>query len=443
MARNDKLKFGAIVHGVGGTTDGWRHPDMDPGASTSFAYYKNQAQTAERGLFSFVFIADGLFISEKSIPHFLNRFEPITILSALATVTQHVGLIATISTSFSEPFTIARQLLSLDHISGGRAGWNLVTSPQEGAAHNHSKAHLPEHDERYAIAEEHVDIVRGLWDSWEDDAFIYNKETGQFFDPEKLHALNFKGKYFQVRGPLNIARSKQGYPVVFQAGASDRGRQFAAEKADSIFTHSENLESTKSFYQDVKNRARRAGRDASQIKIFPGISPIIADTKEEAETKYKELSALIPYDRALTYLARYFDDYDFSRFDPDAPFPELGDIGKNAFQSTTDYLKQHAKEEHLTLRQVAHEAAFPRSQFIGTPEEIADLIALWFNEHAADGFIIGSSYPHALEDFVEKVIPILQERGLYETAYEGSTLRENLGLPVPENRYAAAKIGKL
>ncbi len=198
MNRTDLIQFGAMIHGVGGTTDGWRHPDADPTASTNAAFYRQKAQTAERGLFSFAFIADGLFISEKSIPHFLNRFEPITILSALAASTTHLGLIGTFSTSFTEPFTIARQLMSLDHISGGRAGWNLVTSPQAGAARNHSKESLPDHSRRYAIAQEHVDVVRGLWNSWEEDAFVRNKETGQFFDPDKLHRLYHKGEYFQV-----------------------------------------------------------------------------------------------------------------------------------------------------------------------------------------------------------------------------------------------------
>ncbi|ARB38116.1 LLM class flavin-dependent oxidoreductase [Bacillus subtilis] len=434
MTRSDFIQFGAMIHGVGGTTDGWRHPDVDPSASTNIEFYMKKAQTAEKGLFSFIFIADGLFISEKSIPHFLNRFEPITILSALASVTKNIGLVGTFSTSFTEPFTISRQLMSLDHISGGRAGWNLVTSPQEGAARNHSKSNLPEHTERYEIAQEHLDVVRGLWNSWEHDAFIHNKKTGQFFDPAKLHRLNHKGKYFQVEGPLNIGRSKQGEPVVFQAGSSETGRQFAAKNADAIFTHSNSLEETKAFYADVKRRAADEGRDPSSVRIFPGISPIVADTEEEAEKKYREFAELIPIENAVTYLARFFDDYDLSVYPLDEPFPDIGDVGKNAFQSTTDRIKREAKARNLTLREVAQEMAFPRPLFIGTPERVASLIETWFNAEAADGFIIGSDIPGTLDAFVEKVIPILQERGLYRQDYRGGTLRENLGLGIPQHQ---------
>lgn len=431
MSRTDLIQFGAMIHGVGGTTDGWRHPEVDPSASTNVAFYKQKAETAEKGLFSFAFIADGLFISEKSIPHIFNRFEPITILSTLAASTTHLGLIGTFSTSFTEPFTIARQLMSLDHISGGRAGWNLVTSPQAGAARNHSKESLPDHSRRYAIAQEHVDVVRGLWNSWEEDAFVRNKETGQFFDPDKLHRLYHKGEYFQVEGPLNIGRSKQGEPVVFQAGSSESGRAFAARNADAIFTHSSSLEETKAFYDDVKKRAADYGRDVSKLRIFPGISPIIAGSQEEAEAKYQEFAELIPIENAVKYVARFFDDYDLSRFPLDEPFPDLGDIGKNAFQSTTDRIKRDAKARNLTLRQVAREAAFPRTLFIGTPEGVASLIETWFQAEAADGFIIQSDIPGTLEAFVDHVIPILQEKGLYRKSYPADTLRGNLGLDIP------------
>ncbi|EAG2145726.1 LLM class flavin-dependent oxidoreductase [Listeria monocytogenes] len=440
MTRKETIQFGAIIHGVGGTTDGWRHPDINPAASTDLDFYKTRAKIAEQGLFSFVFIADGLFISEKSIPHFLNRFEPITILSVLAESTENIGLVGTFSTSFTEPFTLARQLSSLDHISGGRAGWNLVTSPQEGAARNHSKKNLPTHSDRYTIAAEHLKVVRGLWSSWEEDAFTYNKETGEFFNPEKLHRLNHQGEYFQVEGPLNIGRSKQGEPVVFQAGASSTGRDFAAQNAEAIFTHSDSLEEAIEFYQDVKARAEKAGRNADEVRIFPGISPIVADTLEEAEAKYTEFASLIPIENAVTYLARYFDDYDLSQFDLDAPFPDLGDIGKNAFQSTTDRIKKEAKERHLTLRQVATEAATPKTPFIGTKEQVADLIDVWFQNDAADGFIIASDIPGTFETFVEQVIPLLQSRGLYRNEYPATTLRGNLGLTIPQNKQVVETI---
>ncbi|MBC1921751.1 LLM class flavin-dependent oxidoreductase [Listeria grayi] len=426
-----QLEFGTIIHGVGGSMDAWRHPDVDPKASTNLDFYIQRAQTAERGLFSFLFIADGLFISEKSIPHFLNRFEPITILSALALATNHIGLVGTFSTSFTEPFTLARQLASLDKISAGRAGWNLVTSPQEGAARNHSKKNLPPHSERYQIAQEHLDVVRGLWKSWENDAFTYDKESGQFFDSEKLHPLHHKGEYFQVEGPLNVSRSEQGEPVIFQAGSSETGRAFAAKNADAIFTHANSLEEAQAFYQDVKSKAAAYGHDP---KIFPGIGPIIGETAEEAEEKYQQYAELVPIEHAVTFLGRFFDDYDFTKHELDEPFPELGDIGKNAFQSTTDRIKRRSRELGQTLREVAIEAATPRPIFIGTKERVADLIEEWFVNEAADGFIISSDNPHGLTDFVDKVIPILQERGLYKTEYASNLLRENLDLPIPSDQ---------
>lgn len=283
-------------------------------------------------------------------------------------------------------------------------------------------------------------MVRGLWSSWEEDAFTYNKETGEFFNPEKLHRLNHQGEYFQVEGPLNIGRSKQGEPVVFQAGASSTGRDFAAQNTEAIFTHSDSLEEAIEFYQDVKARAEKAGRNADEVRIFPGISPIVADTLEEAEAKYTEFASLIPIENAVTYLARYFDDYDLSQFDLDAPFPDLGDIGKNAFQSTTDRIKKEAKERHLTLRQVATEAATPKTPFIGTKEQVADLIDVWFQNDAADGFIIASDIPGTFETFVEQVIPLLQSRGLYRNEYPATTLRGNLGLTIPQNKQVVETI---
>lgn len=440
MANRKQLKFGALIHGVGGNITAWRHPEVPTDASVSFPFYKQQALTAEAGLFDLVFIADGLYINEKSIPHFLNRFEPITILSALAAVTSKIGLVGTLSSSYSEPFTVARQFGSIDHISGGRSGWNVVTSPLEGSAQNYGKTEHPSHDERYKIAEEHLEVVRGLWDSWEDDAFVRNKETGVFFNPEKLHRLNHKGKYFSVEGPLNLARSKQGHPVIFQAGSSESGRKLAASSADAVFTGHENIEDAQLFYKDVKNRAVSAGRSREDIVILPGISPIIGHTQEEADRKYEEFTSLISIDLALQYLGRFFDHHDFSQYPLDEPFPELGEIGSNSFRSNTDKIKKNAKEQNLTLRQAALQSAAPRSPFIGTPEKIADLIQQWHEGDAADGFIISAPLPSALKDFVDLVVPILQERGIYRINYESDTLRGNLGLPIPANRYTAIEL---
>jgi FMN-dependent oxidoreductase (nitrilotriacetate monooxygenase family) len=435
MAKPKQLKLGALLHGVGGGTSLWRHPDVQPDASINIDVYKRWVQKAEAGKFDLVFIADGLYITEKSIPHFLNRFEPITLLSALAAVSKHVGLVGTLSTSYSEPFTVARQFASLDMISGGRAGWNIVTSPLEGSALNYGKKEHPDHDKRYRIATEFLEVTRGLWNSWEDDAFVRDKETGVFFDPDKMHTLNHVGEFFSVKGPLNIARSKQGQPVIFQAGSSEVGKNYAAKHADSVFTGHETIEDAQAFYQDVKSRATSFGRNPEEVLIFPGISPIVGRTPEEAERKYQEVASLVTIENALDYLGRFFEHHDFSQYPLDEPFPELGDLGRNSFQSGTDKIKKDAKDKGLTLRQVALQAATPRGSFIGTPEQVADRIQAWFEGGAADGFMIATAVPNGLEEFVELVVPILQERGLFRTEYESDTLRGNLGLPVPENRY--------
>ncbi|MGF9976492.1 LLM class flavin-dependent oxidoreductase [Viridibacillus arvi] len=437
MAEKRQIKFGAIIHGVGGNISGWRHPKVLTNSSVNLGFYTQQAQKAEKGKFDLVFIADGLFINEKSIPHFLNRFEPITILSALATVTSRIGLVGTVSTSYSEPFTIARQFASLDHISNGRAGWNVVTTPLENTALNYNKTvdEHPDHAKRYQIAEEYLEVATGLWDSWDDDAFVGDKENDQFFDPSKLHQLNHQGEFFSVQGPLNIGRTKQGQPVIFQAGSSEAGKRLAAKDADAIFTMAKTLQEAQGFYQDVKDQVKTFGRNPDEVVILPGISPIIGDTEEEAEGKYEELANLVSIERALAYLGRYFDHHDFSQYPLDEAFPDLGDIGANSFRSHTDRIKKEAIEQNLTLRQIALREATPRTQFIGTPDKIADLVQLWFEERGADGFIIAATLPEALDDFVDKVVPILQQRGIYREDYEADTLRGNLGLPFKQSRY--------
>lgn len=440
MAKGKQIKLGAMIHGVGGGWEDWKHPEAITDASTNFKFYKHQAQTAEAGKFDFAFIADSVHITEKSSPHYLNRFEPLTILSALAAVTKRIGLVATVTVSYSEPFTVARQFASLDLISKGRAGWNVVTSWLSGSANNYSKDEHPPHEKRYRIAQEHVDVVKGLWDSWEDDAFTRNKETGQFFDPAKLHTLNHKGEFFSVQGPLNIARSKQGQPVIFQAGTSEDGRNFASKNADAIFVGHENIEEAKVYYADIKRRAVSFGRSADDVSILPGIRPIIGRTEEEAERKYLETVNLVSIDKAIIALGRPFNDFDFSVYPLDEPFPDLGDLGANSQQGGSEKIKRLAKEHNLTLRQVALRFATPKGNFVGTPEKIADTIQQWVEEGASDGFIIGVGIPGALQDFVELVVPILQERGLYRTEYEHDTLRGHLGLEVPVNRNSKAKV---
>ncbi|WP_442579803.1 LLM class flavin-dependent oxidoreductase [Mesorhizobium sp. ASY16-5R] len=436
MSGKRQLKLGFMLHGVGMGWGDWRHKDADPTASTNFEYYKRQAQLAEAAKFDFLFVADSVFITEKSSPHYLNRFEPLTILSALAGATSHIGLVATLTASYSEPFNVARQFASLDHISGGRAGWNVVTSWLEGSAANFSKDKHLAHDTRYRLAAEYLDVVQGLWDSWEDDALVHDKASGVFFDPAKLHPLNHKGEFFQVRGPLNIARSPQGQPVIFQAGASEDGKNFAASRADAIFVHHENLEEGKAYYRDTKQRVAGYGRDPDELFILPGIRPVIGSTEEEAERKYQDFANLTSIENALSMLGRPFNDYDFLRHDLDAPFPDVSAHGANSNQSTSGKIVETARRENLTLRQTALRFATPKTEFVGTPEQVADAFQRWLEERGSDGFVVNVSLPRELEVFVEHVVPILQARGIYRTEYEAETFRGNLGIPVPPNRYA-------
>lgn len=435
MAKRRSLKLGAMIQGAGGGWGDWRHPDSVADAGINFPFYKTQAQKAEAGKFDFAFIADSVSINAKSSPHYLNRFEPLTLLSGLAAVTSRIGLVGTLTVSYSEPYTVARQFASLDHISGGRAGWNIVTSWLSGSADNYSKDEHPPHDKRYRIAQEHLDVVKGLWDSWEDDAFTRNKATGEFFNPEKLHTLNHKGEFFSVKGPLNISRSKQGQPVLFQAGTSEDGRNFAAKNVDAIFVGHDSLADAKVYYRDLKARAASFGRNPDDLSILPGIAPIVGRTAAEAERKYQEKLNLVTIEDALTALGRPFDDHDFSQYPLDEPFPDLGSLGQNSHRGSSEKIKRWAQENNYTLREVALRFATPKSLFVGTAEQVADTIQQWIEEEAADGFIVALATPSGLHDFVDLVVPILQERGLFRQEYEQDTLRGHFGLAVPPNRY--------
>ena len=436
MANQRKLRLGTFLAGTGSNMASWRHPNAVPDAAINLEYYKGLTRKAEAAKLDFAFFGDGLYISEKSHPNFLNRFEPLTLLAALAMETTHIGLAATLSTTYSDPFTVARQFSSIDHLSDGRAGWNIVTSPLEGSALNYGKPEHPAHDLRYRMADEFIEATKGLWDSWEDDAFVRNKETGQFIDPSKLHRVNFKGEFFSVQGPLNISRSRQGQPVLIQAGSSEAGRGFAAKVADAVFTGQATLSDAAAFYADLKRRAVAAGRKADDVLILPGCSPIVGRTTEEAEEKYQEIANLVVINDALNYLGRYFNDMDFTQYELDEPFPELGDFGRNGWESATDHIKQMAKDEKLTLRQMALRSTTPRNEFIGTATQVADRMQAWFEGRAADGFMLNDSVlPDGFNDFVDQVLPILKERGLFRTEYESDTLRGNLGLAKPENRF--------
>ena len=436
---NRQLRLGAILQGVGMTQDGWKQPGVPTDASIDIDWYKEAARRAEAAKFDFVFIVDSPYITPDSAPHFLNRLEPLTLLSAVAGVTSQIGLVATLTTSYNEPFNVARAFASLDLISNGRAGWNVVTTGLEGAAGNYGREqHFP-HAVRYRRAKEHLSVVRALWDSYEDDAFSRDKTSESFLDRRKQHALNHRGEFFSVAGPLNISRSKQGQPVIFQAGGSEDGRQLAATSADAIFTGQETFEEAQAFYSDVKARAASAGRHADEILIFPGISVILAGSDEHAQAIQAARNGNLDLKKALAQLGRPFNYHDFTQYPLDGPFPDLGTLGENGYRSHAERIKRVAREEGLTVRQAALRFATRHSPFVGSPTTVANEIERWFREGAADGFNIGVGEPNELEKFSREVVPVLQARGLFRQEYEADTLRGNLGLSIPENRYATAR----
>ena len=444
MTHHRQIKLGAILAGVGTTPDTWRHPAIPGDASINIGHYIQGAQQAEAAKYDFVFIVDSPYITPDSAPHFLNRLEPLTLLSAVATHTRHIGLVATLTTSYNEPFNVARAFASLDHISGGRAGWNVVTTGLEGAAGNYGREQHFAHDVRYRRAREHLAVVRGLWDSYEDDAFPADKASGVFIDKARQHRLDHHGEFFNVTGPLNISRSRQGHPVVFQAGGSQDGRQLAADSADAIFTGHETFEEAQAFYRDIKQRARSGARpgggsDGGPL-VLPGISPIIADTDAQAQAIQVQRQGRFDLAEALVQLGRPFNYYDFSQHDLDAPFPDLGERGANGYRSHAERIKRIAADEKLTLRQAAERFAVRYSAFVGSPQTVADTLEHWFSQEAADGFILGiGSDPDDLRRFNEQVLPLLRARGLVRSDYSGHTLRDNLGLTVPANRHTVAR----
>jgi FMN-dependent oxidoreductase (nitrilotriacetate monooxygenase family) len=424
----------------------WRHPDAWAENGLSFAHYRQLAQTAEQAKFDMVFLADGVAVRRgNSNLETLSRsgqtvhFEPLTLLSALSAVTEHVGLVATASTTYNEPYHIARKFASLDYLSGGRAGWNVVTSATEAEAHNFSREHHMDHELRYERAREFVQITKGLWDSWDDDAFIRDKASGVYVDPDKLHVLNHKGDHFSVRGPLNVARPVQGYPVIIQAGASDTGQDFAASTAEVIFTAQQTLADAQAFYAGLKGQLAKYGRSHESLKIMPGVFPVIGRTQEEAQEKYDQLQGLIHPTIGLELLSGLIGGFDLSGYLLDGPLPDLPET--NLQKSRLQLVSNLAKREQLTIRQLYEAIAGARGHrtIWGTPEYIADQLEEWFVNDAADGFNIMPPYlPNGLNEFVELVVPILQRRGLFRTQYEGPTLRDNLGLPRPVNQYSNA-----
>ena len=444
MSTSRQLRLGAFMRPVSIHTGAWRYPGAFPDANFNFSHIKRFAQTLERGKFDAFFMADHLAVLNMPIEalkrsHTVTSFEPFTLLSALAGATERIGLVATASTTFDAPYHVARRFASLDHISGGRAGWNIVTTSNPDAALNFGLDDHMEHDERYRRAREFYDVVTGLWDSFADDAFVRDVESGIYFDPGKMHVLNHKGKYYSVRGPLNIARPVQGWPVIVQAGASEAGRQLAAETAEAVFTAQNNLADGRRFYADVKGRMEKLGRPRDHMKILPGALVVVGDTVEEAREKRAKVDSLVNYANAIGSLSIALG-HDASKFDPDAPLPDIPET--NASKSGRERTIALAQREGLTVRQLAQRlGGYAGLAFVGTPATIADEMEEWLVKDGSDGFNIMFPYlPQGLDDFVDKVVPELQRRGLFRREYEGKTLRENLGLPRPGNRFFETRV---
>jgi len=436
-----RLRLGAFMRPVSIHTGAWRYPGAEPDANFNLSHIVRFAQTLERGRFDAFFMADHLAVLNMPLEalkrsHTVTSFEPFTLLSALAMVTSHIGLVATASTTFDEPYHVARRFASLDHLSGGRAGWNIVTTANPDAALNFGYEDEIDHDERYRRAREFYDVVTGLWDSFADDAFIRDVQSGVYFDPGRMHVLGHKGPHLSVRGPLNIARPVQGWPVIVQAGASEAGRQLAAETAELVFGAAPDLPAGKRFYADVKGRMAALGRDPDHMKILPAAFVVVGATREAAREQRERLDSLVHYDSGIGSLNSALGT-DVSGFDPDGPLPDIPPT--NASHSARQRMVDLARNQNLTIRQLAQRAgSYSGLAFVGTAADIADEMQAWLEEAGSDGFNIMFPWlPGGLDDVVDQLIPELQRRDLFRTEYEGGTLRETLGLPRPANRFFA------
>lgn len=441
MTQKRSLHLGAFMRPVSIHTAAWRYPGGSPGANFNLKHLVQFAQTLERGCFDAFFMADHLAVLNMPMEALkrsatVTSFDPLTLLPALAMVTKRLGLIATASSTFEPPYTVARRFASLDLISEGRAGWNLVTTSNPDAALNFGMTEQMDHGERYRRAREYYDVVTGLWDSWADDAFLQDAESGIYFDTERLHVLNHAGQHLSVRGPLNIARPVQGWPLIVQAGASEAGKQLAAETAEMVFTGQGTLADGQRFYADVKGRMETLGRNPEHMKILPGALVVVGDSVGEAKEKRELLDSLVHYDSAIASLSIALG-HDASQFDPDAPLPEVPE--SNATKSGRERAIALGEREQLTVRQLAQRlGGYSGLAMVGTAHTIADEMEAWLEGRGSDGFNVMFPYlPAGLDDFVDQVIPELQRRGIFRQRYETKTLREHLGVPRPGNQFFA------
>ncbi|HWL05308.1 MAG TPA: LLM class flavin-dependent oxidoreductase [Xanthobacteraceae bacterium] len=438
MQSRRQLKLGFFLRPVGHHIAAWRHPDSQADAGENFEHLVEMAKLAERGLFDFIFCADAATVytaQKKSLhrTHYVSWIEPMSLLTGIAARTSHIGLVATASTSFEEPYNVARRFSSLDLISGGRSGWNVVTTGSPLVAENFGAEPHPPKAERYRRAREFAEVVRGLWDSWDDDAFIRDREGGVYFDPSRMHPLGHEGAYYKVQGPLNVSRSPQGQPVLVQAGASDDGKDLAAEYAEVVFTAHDSIDTAKVFYADLKGRVQAWGRDPNDVKIMPGMLVSVAPTRQEAQDQFSQLQELIHPEIGLGLLSERLG-IDMSGYPLDEPVPDIAD-DEWMRSSRSSMMFAIARRDKLTVRQLYTRFAASRGHVsvIGTPADVADKMEEWMTESAADGFnVMPPIMPKGLEAIVDLVIPELQRRGLFRTAYEGKTLRANLGLMKPE-----------
>lgn len=428
-----RMKLGVLLHTGGQHVAAWRHPHGNPAAGFDLPYYQGLAATAERAKMDFLFVADVMGVRDGPIdilarcPQLTFVAEPLTLMSALAATTKNIGFVVTASTSYSLPYTVARQMASLDLISQGRAGWNVVTSTQNTEAANFGLTETIDHSERYARATEFVKAVRGLWSTAETGLFVGDKNSGILFDETKMHEYRHDGEFYHLKGILNVPPSPQGRPIIVQAGASGPGRALAASVADLIFAQAPTIEVGQEYYCDIKNRARASGKDPDKIVIMPGFTPVVAPTKAEAEQKIAELDALIHPDLAVTFLSEVLA-VDLKQYPIDGPLPPI-EVDSNKSKTAVEAIVQVAEERNMNIGEVATwlASSMTHNRTAGTAEEIADMMQHWFENGACDGFLISPIlYPDGLDDFVEQVVPILQKRGLFRSEYEGSTLRENL-----------------